>query len=136
MLMTDKDEHRRSGDLMTFRGEDFNEWKAQAEMSLRAKELWFVMEGTRPRRVIQGTPEQIEKADAAIARFDQADVQAKDILLNALNNRHAKLVLNCRLAKEMWARLVSVHDQRSAASLIIRQREFFEIRMKNPLPIT
>lgn len=80
--------------------------------------------------VLQGTEDEKKEAEKEIAKWDRANVQAQDILISALDNRHAKIILNCQTAQSMWARLVAVHDQRSAASMIVKQSEFFDMKMQ------
>lgn len=101
-----------------FDGNDFPVWKAQIESLLRAKDMAHVLTAKRP------IEEKLAK------EFDPKDSVAKSLLLLSLDNKHARLVLSCSTAREIWSKLIQIHEKKSVASKLIMQREFFELRMR------
>lgn len=66
-----------------------------------------------------------------IERYLKDDDKVKSLIISALDNKHAKIVLRFKSSKEMWEKLCATHEQRSSANRIALQSEFFELRMKN-----
>lgn len=96
-------------------GNDLAVWKVQMQSFLAAKDLDSVLTGV--------------KTEANRATFEAADRKAKSYLLMSLDNQHVKLVLSCTSAKEIWARLSDIHEQKSSANKILLQTQFFDARM-------
>lgn len=118
--------------LPIFDGEDFSVWKSQVEAYLIAKEKFFVLESDSPRRYAEGkaTPEQVAAKEASIMAYAKADKQVKSLLILALDRKHAKQVMTCTTAKQLWDRLVSMHQQKSEANQILLQQQFFTLKLK------
>lgn len=93
--------------LGKFNGNDFAVWKGQMEALLYAKDL-----GEAITEVATGT-------ETERAAFIKMDRKARSLLLLALDNKYAKLVLKCATAKEIWDRSVATHECKSVNSKIV-----------------
>lgn len=113
--------------VFKFDGSDFSVWKAQIEALLTARGHAGPLKSLRPRNSTDAA-EQAQKL-VLQAEWDEHNRQARSLLLLSLDNKHAKLVLQCNTAREIWSRLISLNEQRSASNKIILQKEFFEINM-------
>lgn len=122
-------EKESSFSIRKFDGNDYAVWKAQVEALLCSKQLDSVIKSGKPRQTGKDEAEKAVK-EVEIALYEKNDLQVKSLLLLALDNKHAKLVLQCKSSKEIWDRLSSVHEQRSTACRIVTQRDFFELTMQ------
>lgn len=105
-----------------FNGTDFAVWKVQMESLLAAKDLL---------ETIQTPTEDVEDSGAVRKLLVKKDCLARSLILLALDNKYVKLVLKCKTAKEVWTRLVAVHEQKSAGSRMTLQKQFYDIQMSN-----
>ena len=105
--------------LPVFNGRDFNVWKMRLESMLVAKGYDSAL---RIKREGQGAESQ--------ESYEKKSIQAKAIILQALDNNHAKQVLSCTSAMQMWDRLNTIHSQRSKVNKVMIQKEFFDLQMK------
>lgn len=58
------------------------------------------------------------------------EAAARAIILNALDNKQAKLVLGCKTAFELWEKLETLHIRRSDATKVLLKEEFYNFRQK------
>lgn len=114
-----------------FDGNDFSIWKAQVESILEVKDLANVLTTSKPRRSEKATDAKKAQKENEISEWEKKDKQAKSLLLLSLDNKHVRLIIKCKTAREIWERLISVHEQRSAASKIVKQKEFFDLQMRS-----
>lgn len=118
--------------LPKFDGNNSSVWKAQVEAYLITKEKVWVVRQTKPRlKVSYAATEAADKAakEEEIKLFLKDDSYVKSLLLLALDNKHVKIVFKCGTAKKIWDRLCAIHEQKSAASKIGLQKEFFEVQI-------
>lgn len=126
--------------LPKFKGKDFLVWKAQVEAYLAfKKKLWVVLNNAPAKRSIPSTTDEVVKTaatreavsrEAEISKYAEDSLEVRSLLINALVANHVRLVMQLKTAKEIWERLISVHEQRSSANRITLQQEFFNIKMK------
>jgi len=100
-----------------FRGTNFGVWKVQLHALLAAKGLILVLTAS--------------DGDNQQAELKAADQQAMAIILLALDTKFVKLVMHCKSAKEVWTRLVSVHEQKSSGMKMTLQKQFYDCHMSN-----
>lgn len=98
-----------------YTGNDFAVWKIQMEALLQSKGLHEVL--------------VVKKTDVAQDVYDKKDMEAKSIILLALDAKYVKLVMTMGHTKDIWNRLQQVHEQKSACNRIALQKEFFDTNM-------
>lgn len=111
---------RDSFNIRIFDGTDYGVWKFQMEQIFEMKGLTTAItetEATIP-------PAQLED-------FRKASKKAKTYIATHVDTKHAKNIMNCTTAKDMWDRLSQIHENTSKNNKIGLQREFFTFRMKN-----
>lgn len=101
-----------------FEGQDFAVWKAQMEALLVAKGWDHVLK------------EKCPAEEAAKAAWENSNRQARSLLLLSLDNKHAKVVLKCITAKDIWAKLSTLHEQTSQANKMVLTKRFYELQME------
>lgn len=114
--------------ISKFDGNDFPVWKAQIESIMEVKELSHLLTSSKPRK--SGTDAEKAAKEVEIIEWEKKDKQVKSFLLLSLDNKHVRIVLKCKSSKEIWDRLTTMHEQRSSASKIVKQKEFFDLQMK------
>lgn len=117
--------NNNSLNVSKFDGSDFAVWRAQMLAMFTAKGLDSVLKVEKP---LGGTTDENK---TELANYLRIERQARPLLLLALDNKHAKLVLKCETTKEMWNKLSTIHEQASSANKLILQKQFFELQMKN-----
>lgn len=127
----------RGVNLNKFDGQDFPVWKTQVQAYFLAKgeEYFETLITNKPRRIVRGGEEVIKERDDQIANYEKLDRLMRPMILLALDNKHARMVLNCQTSKEIFDRLIAVHEQNSAASKIVLQKEFFDLQMGKEEPV-
>ena len=105
--------------IVRFNGNDFGVWKAQVEAV-------FTMKSIQSALVMN----ESEVAEAQRPTFNECNLKAKALLLCSLEPKYARMVIKCRTAKEIWDRLSAVHEQNSVSSVMVLQRDFFDLKMK------
>lgn len=113
--------------LPRYAGKDFAVWKAKIEAFFTARNAAGLLVKTKPKRVIQGTSQEIAEADAKIALFENLDRQYKYTLLLALDDKIARMVLRCKTCKELWDALISIHGKTSKENKVVTAMKFFEM---------
>lgn len=136
-------EDQRAG-LPRFTGKDFTVWKAQVEAYVACKVNINVLKTPKPNRMLAGTSkdprgppanldpkkeEEMLQREMLIETWVKTEAWVKSQLLNALDNKICKLVLKCNTCKDMWERLIALHEHTSQANKIVLQREFFDLQM-------
>lgn len=101
-----------------FNGSDFGVWKAQIEAYIIAKNWHFVLSQVKS---------EVELTRQA--SFDGIDRHVKALLLMSLDTKNARLVLKCGSAREIWHRLIAIHEQKSNTNKLVLQKKFFDLRM-------
>lgn len=107
--------------IFCFNGNDFAVWKAQVEAVFTMKKINMALVNT----------EATATDDGQRAIFRAMDAQAKAMLLCSLEPKYARMVIKCKTAKEIWDRLSAVHEQSSASSKMVLQRDFYNLKLKS-----
>lgn len=76
------------------------------------------------------TAEHQHAREAEIAKWEEDDKLVKSLLLLALDAKHVKMVMSCETARDIWSRLLVIHEQKSQANKYFLQNEFYEVKMK------
>lgn len=114
-----------------FTGSDFPVWKAKIEAIIIDRGLEAAILNNRPVIAASATQESKDAVKLEIESFDKKEKAVRSLLLQALDNKHARLVLSCRNCREMWTRLIDVHSQKSAANKMVLQSQFYDLKMKH-----
>lgn len=101
--------------IQKFDGQDFAVWKCQMEALIIARDCGEAL-----------LPIKTETDKNAYLKKDNL---ARSLLLLSLDNKHCKLVIQYRTAREIWEKLNEVHEKKSSASKLMMQREFFDLHM-------
>lgn len=122
--------------LSKYDGKDFPVWKAQVEAYLTAKGWWYidVISTPKPRKLVStGTKEEQEAREQEILSYERGDKLARSIILLALDNKNARLVLQCETARDMWERVDSVKRTPHSAHSPLSLRAHSALIKKNSL---
>lgn len=98
---------------------NYQHWKFQIEIVLRAAGLWEIVNGDTPRPT----------ADAEQAAWDEKDVWAQSIIVPNVGKNQTYHIFNCRTSQEIYARL---KDPNSDASTLNKQHtlsKFFNYKI-------
>lgn len=101
-----------------FNGSDFGVWKAQIESFIVAKHWDYVLYQLKTE---VEAPRQ--------HNYDGVDKHVKALLLNALDTKNVRLVYKCGSSREIWQRLIAIHEQKSNTNKLVLQKQFFDLRM-------
>ena len=106
--------------------------EGEDDRHLSALEKDHLLSVTRSRLILDDKvrPEDRAERDLAIVRYEKKDREVKSLILNALDERSVRIVMNCASAEELWERLNTSIDPRSASNKVFLQREFFELQME------
>jgi len=103
-----------------FDGTNFQLWKFQMKIIFTASGLLDVVDGTFPK------PEPTADNYAA---WNSKNAKAMCILSSAVEYSQLKYLITCEKAAEMWAKLGSIHEQKSAANKLTLMTKFHEYKM-------
>ena len=81
------------------------------------------MEGTEIK------PEATENNDAAVKAWTKKDAKAMFILSSSIDYMHLNYLVTCTTSREMWTKLSSIHEQKSASNKLALTTKFHEYRM-------
>lgn len=130
MMANEKNER-----LPVFDGHDFPVWKQKIEAYLDMKGWLEIVQKKKPRRILtldaaRGiTAEVQQQREIEIQMFETSDKIVRSKLLFALDTAQSRIVISCTTSKDIWDRLVALHQQRSKASKVGLQKEFFDLQM-------
>lgn len=132
------DEHEKErGGLPKYTGTDSPVWKAQVFAYLVCKGKSSALTESKPRRIITlgaaGAPptaEQQAERDKEIQTWVDNDNYVKSLILLHVDSKHVKLIVRCTTAAQMWERLSSMYEESSNANRVLRQQEFFGIKLQ------
>ena len=85
-----------------------------------AHRIWDIVDGSRARPAQAGEDQEAWRAENARAMF---------LLSSTLEPEHLRPLLTCETASEMWRKLSSVHEQKSASNRLMLLSRFYECRM-------
>ncbi|XP_071575148.1 uncharacterized protein [Temnothorax nylanderi] len=107
-----------------FDGKNYQSWKFQITAVLMANEIFDVVDGTRRR------PPNGEGPNAAnMKSWIKDNARATAIISSAMEDDQVMSVLVCGSAKEMWDKLVTIHEQKSAANVGTLTQRFYSYKM-------
>lgn len=95
-----------------FDGKNYQSWKFQITTVLTASEIFDVVDGTRTK------PPDAEEVNAGrMKTWIKDNAKATAIIASAMEDEQVMSVLVCGTAKEMWDKLATMHEQKSAANI-------------------
>lgn len=88
----------------------------------------IALEGRKTFEVLNGT----ETLDSAIDKESwKKNNLAKVLISTALDIDHLEMIVTCDTTKEMWDRLIAIHEQYSAKSIYLLTLQFFEYKYQS-----
>ncbi|XP_045779967.1 uncharacterized protein LOC123877346 isoform X3 [Maniola jurtina] len=98
---------------------NWNVWKFQVAVTLRGADVFLVVNGT-------------EKSDEKnMTEWAKKDVKAQTIIVSRLSEAAMVHVLTCETAAEMWQKLHSVFEAKSATSTMMLQQRFLQCKFED-----
>ncbi|KAK9744993.1 GAG-pre-integrase domain [Popillia japonica] len=110
----------KSYNIQKFEGKNFQLWKFQLEIIFRAEGLLDLVNGKTER------PEDDREKEKA---WDDKNAKAMLIISTAMEFDQLQVIIACKNAAEMWMRLKTIHEQRSAVNKIALKQQFFNYKM-------
>ena len=106
-----------------FNGTNFQVWKFQINAVLIASGIDDVVMGTRVK------PEEIDVQH--MKTWVKDDAKAMFLISSAMKASQVESVLTCRSSREMWNKLVLIHEQKSESNKLILTQRFHEAKMES-----
>lgn len=106
--------------IQRFDGSDFSLWKCEIKVYLAGHGYWGVVDGSSTRPTTQN--------EAAI--WDEKDNKAMYVIMHGVERDLRRHLINCTSAKEMWDKLLSIHEQKCEMSVDLALEKFCSYRMK------
>jgi transposase InsO family protein len=103
-----------------FNGTNFQSWKFQVN-------ALFVAHGIRD--IVDGSRVKPEGVGQDIARWIKDNAKAMFLISTTIESEQLEPLLVCVTAKEMWEKLTSVHEQKSASNKLLLTTRLYEYRM-------
>lgn len=116
--------------LPKFNGTDFTVWKTIMLAHLTAQGKEQVISQNYPIVNPKATADQKAEMLEEIESFKQNDDEVKSLLFITIDIKIVKQVMNLHTSKDIWERLISIHEQKSSAIKIMKQKEFFASRLR------
>ncbi|KAK9722236.1 hypothetical protein QE152_g19782 [Popillia japonica] len=110
----------KSYNIQKFGGKNFQLWKFQLEIIFRAEGLPDLVNGKKE------SPEEDGEKEKA---WDDKNAKAMLIISTAMEFDQLQVIIACKNAAEMWMRLKTIHEQRSAVNKIALKQQFFYYKM-------
>lgn len=110
--------------IKRFDGRNFQAWKFQISAVLMTNEIFDVVDGTRTR------PANQEGENAALTKLWIKDnAKATAIIASPMENEQVVSMLVCGTAKQMWDKLITVHEQKSVSNVGTLTQRFYSYKM-------
>jgi hypothetical protein len=103
-----------------FNGTNFQSWKFQVN-------ALFVAHGIRD--IVDGSRVKPEGVGQDIARWIKENAKAMFLISTTIESEQLEPLLVCVTAKEMWEKLTSVHEEKSASNKLLLTTRLYEYRM-------
>jgi hypothetical protein len=100
---------------------NWQRWKLQISLVLRASEVWTVVDGSEVRPAA---------ADAALA-WDLKDIKAQAVMVPLLDKKNTNHIYNYNTSREMWLKLESIHSDGSNLNKQHTLSRFFNYRISS-----
>src|SRR5882757_2870022 len=97
---------------------NFEQWRLQISLILRAADLWDVVSGLTPRPEID------------FAAWDKKDVQAMAVIVPTLDAGNTNHIFNCKTSKELFDKLKSIHSDASTLNKQQTLAKFLNYKFK------
>ena len=110
--------------IKKFDGQNYQLWKFQLKAIFVALGLLELVEG----REAKPTPATQQNA-AAITTWTKNDAKAMFFLSSSMEYSQLEYLVTCSSANEMWNKLSSIHEQKSASNKLALTTKFHEYRM-------
>lgn len=107
-----------------FNGQNFQLWKFQMRSIFIAHDLLDLVEGIE----IKPDPETPQNAETRKA-WMRKNAKAMFVLSSSMDYTQLDYLVTCSTASEMWRKLSSIHEQKSASNKLALTSKFHEYRM-------
>lgn len=114
--------------------ENWQQWKFQMRVIMNAADIFDVVTGKSKKPVL--TKSSSETEDDARKRYGvdysvwkRADNKAQKYIVTSVDEQPLLYIMNCETAKEMWDKLLSIYEQKSATSISLLQEKFYSYVM-------
>lgn len=106
-----------------FDGQNFQIWKFQVNSILTAYGILDIVNGTRARPA--------DTSEALLKTWIKENAKAMFILSTSMEPKQMESLITCTTAREMWIKLSSIHEQKSATNALILTQRFHEYKMNS-----
>lgn len=83
---------------------NYQRWKLQVSLVLRAAEVFDVVDGTTPKPAAAGDD---------LKKWEKKDIEAQAIIVPLLDKKQTGHIYNCTTAHEMWEKLKAINSDSS-----------------------
>jgi len=108
--------------LKVFDGTKFNVWKSSMDILFAYKKVLKVVDGTEKKPEETATPE-------AINAWEDKNDHARMLIMQAVSSTVMEDLADCTTAAEMWNKLRSLHQLKSAENIYMVTTDFYDYRM-------
>lgn len=113
--------------------ENWNIWKFQIIISLKAKQCYGIVNGT------EKLPELSDSLTAAAkvlkeeerSEWIKRDNKAQEIIVTRMEEGPLTHVLSCTNSAEIWGKLLTIYEQKSEISIHLVQQKFYNLKYEN-----
>lgn len=113
----------QQGQFIRLNDNNWNVWKFQIKVTLIAKELFDVVNGSTPKPEVGNAEEQ--KA------FNIKDAKAQEILVSRMEQGPLSHIISCGSSSEMWTKLHAIYERQSNVSVHLLQQQFFNMKFED-----
>jgi len=106
---------------------NYQRWKLQVSLVLKASEVWTVVDGTAPR------PDDTKAVEQKA--WDLKDIQAQALIVPLLDKKETNHIYNCGSSHDIWKKLESIHSDVSSLNKQHTLAKFFNFKIGNNKPI-
>lgn len=97
---------------------NFISWRFKLNLALKNKELYDIVSGTKVKPAC-------DKSEATVSAWIKKDVEAQTLIGLNVNSKIANKIANCKTAKDMMDKLVSLYGTKTDVTLETSRIKFF-----------
>ena len=108
--------------LKVFDGTKFNVWKSSMNILFAYKKVLKVVDGTEKKPAANATPD-------VVTAWEEKNDHARMLIMQAVSSTVMEDLAECTTAAEMWSKLRSLHQLKSAENIYMVTADFYDYRM-------
>lgn len=118
--------------ISKFNGENFQMWKFQMLAVFAAHAIDDVVTGVRvkPNNAAAGAANAAAVA-AEIKQWKKDNARAMFLISSTMEYSQLECLITCVTAKEMWDKLIAIHERTSASNKLLLLQKFHDYRMNS-----